>query len=689
MTTSTRGPRMDSGTGQQIPSVGALVAVRGRKWVVGDVEQAAGSTCVTLQSVEDGEYGRTLDVIWEVEPGRLVLPSGSLPEVAERGFDPPERLAAFLDAVRWSAVTSADVKTLQAPFRSGVAIEDYQLEPVSRAVGAPRVNLLLADDVGLGKTIEAGLVAQELLLRHRARRIMIICPAGLTVKWHDEMAEKFGLEFTVVDSQRCAQVRRDFGSAANPFAVFPLTIVSLPWLRGPKAQRLLDEVLPPDAHGDAARAFDLLILDEAHHVAPAAPHQVYAVDSQQTKLIRRLAPHFTHRLFLSATPHNGYQASFTACWRSSTTSASPGRGPGPRGRQADGRPPAQARHRERRRHAPLRRAAHLDDRRRVPRERTRGPPAARRVHRPAPGPHHPPDRSQGRRPGHAAAQEAAVLQPGRLRAHRRRLPGDPGTAVRPARAPAAGRGRRVARRVPRRRRTGRRRDPAPDRGRRPRPGHPAAVRRTPHRRRPGDRCAAQHGGVGARPRGPGRREGPRADHLPPGCLPAGPALDERARGRVHRVPRHAALARRAAAPGGHGRPARRAAARRHRRRRARAAAAGVPGRPDRAPGPHPAGHRRRQRGHRPAAPLPPPGQLRHPVQPEPAGAADRPHRPLRPGDRSRHPPLRRHRLGPRRRRLRGGPGVPRPGGAEGRHDARRPRLGERGARRRRAAADGG
>ena len=293
-------------------AVGALVAVRGRKWVVGDVDQAGGGTCVTLQSVEDGEYGRTLDVIWEVEPDRRVLPSGSLPDVTVEGFDPPERLAAFLDAVRWSAVTSADVKTLQAPFRSGVAIEDYQLEPVSRAVGAPRVNLLLADDVGLGKTIEAGLVAQELLLRHRARRIMIVCPAGLTVKWHDEMAEKFGLDFTVVDSQRCAQVRRDFGSAANPFAVFSLTIVSLPWLRGAKAQRLLDEVLPPDSHGDAARAFDLLILDEAHHVAPAAPQQVYAVDSQQTKLVRRLAPHFTHRLFLSATPHNGYQASFTA-----------------------------------------------------------------------------------------------------------------------------------------------------------------------------------------------------------------------------------------------------------------------------------------------------------------------------------------------------------------------------------------
>lgn len=298
-------------TTAQSPAIGALVAVRGQRWVVTDVEPAERSNLVCLQSVEDGRYGETLEVIWEVEPGREVLPSGALPQVTNHGFDAPERLAAFLDAVRWSAVTSADVKTLQAPFRSGVMVEDYQLEPVARAVDAPRVNLLLADDVGLGKTVEAGLVAQELLLRHRARRVMVVCPAGLTVKWRDEMAEKFGLDFTVIDTQQCAVVRRTHGSAANPFEVYPLSIVSLPWLRGQKAQRLLDEVLPPGGPSHP-RTFDLLILDEAHHVAPAAPRQVYAVDSQQTRLIRRLAPHFTHRLFLSATPHNGYPVSFTA-----------------------------------------------------------------------------------------------------------------------------------------------------------------------------------------------------------------------------------------------------------------------------------------------------------------------------------------------------------------------------------------
>ena len=100
--------------------------------------------------------------------------------------------------------------------------------------------------------------------------------------------------------------------APTPSEVYRHTIVSLPWLRGPKVERLLFGELLRGAEDTARPFFDLLMLDEAHHIAPAAPKQCYAVDSQQTRTIRALARHFTHRLFLSATPHNGYPESFTA-----------------------------------------------------------------------------------------------------------------------------------------------------------------------------------------------------------------------------------------------------------------------------------------------------------------------------------------------------------------------------------------
>ena len=76
-----------------------------------------------------------------------------------------------------------------------------------------------------------------------------MCPrlAELTVEWRDEVADKSGLDFTVMDANLLKQLRRTHGLAANPFRVFPLTIVCLSWLRGPRCQRLLDEVLTEDA----------------------------------------------------------------------------------------------------------------------------------------------------------------------------------------------------------------------------------------------------------------------------------------------------------------------------------------------------------------------------------------------------------------------------------------------------------
>ncbi|MEU1603106.1 DISARM system SNF2-like helicase DrmD [Micromonospora matsumotoense] len=302
------------------PAPGQLVTVRHRRWVAADVvrsEVASGDPhvftgqaphLVTLVSVEDDARDEELRVVWELEPGRLVHDSATLPHPGN-GFDDPGELAAFLDAVRWGAIASADRTALQAPFRSGIEFEDYQLDPVVRALSMPRTNLLIADDVGLGKTIEAGLVMQELMLRHRARTMLIVCPAGLTRQWRDEMRDKFGLDFRIVDAGLLRELRRARGLYANPWTHYPRLIVSVDWLKRDRPLRLLREVLPQAPR--YPRAFDLLVVDEIHTCAPSGRGR-YAVDSQRTRAIRTLAPHCEHRLFLSATPHNGYPESFTA-----------------------------------------------------------------------------------------------------------------------------------------------------------------------------------------------------------------------------------------------------------------------------------------------------------------------------------------------------------------------------------------
>lgn len=302
-----------------VPDPGQLVTVRDRQWVVTDVSTStqepdalrseALQHLLSLVSIEDDAMGDELQVIWELEPGRFIYEHGALPTPDPDRLDDPDRLEAFLDAIRWGAIASADARTLQSPFRSGIKIEDYQLDPVVRALRMPRVNLLVADDTGVGKTIEAGLVVQELLLRHRARTVLVVCPAHLTLKWQDEMAEKFGLEFRIVDSELLRHLRRTRGLYANPWTHFPRLIASIDWLKRDRPMRLMREALP--SIPGYPRKFDLLIVDEAHEAAPSGKGK-YATDSLRTKTIRAIAHHFEHRLFLTATPHNGYKESFSA-----------------------------------------------------------------------------------------------------------------------------------------------------------------------------------------------------------------------------------------------------------------------------------------------------------------------------------------------------------------------------------------
>lgn len=317
-----------------VPEIGQLVEVRRRQWIVSGVSTSAfaeiegvrdaggayvtksakrgavvgqGRYLVSLSSIDEDGLGESLEVVWDIEPGAHIIERAGLPAIT--GQDDSDTLEAFLDAVRWGAATNADRGFLQAPFRSGVSIEDFQLDPLVRSIDMARVNLLIADDVGLGKTIEAGLVVQEMLLRHRARTVLIICPASLQEKWRLEMLEKFGLDFRIVDTGYIKQLRRERGIHANPWTSHPRLIASMDWAKSGEGLRAMRDVLP--AHTSYPRKFDMLVVDEAHNVAPAAGAN-YALESQRTRFIRTITPHFQHRLFLTATPHNGYTESFTS-----------------------------------------------------------------------------------------------------------------------------------------------------------------------------------------------------------------------------------------------------------------------------------------------------------------------------------------------------------------------------------------
>jgi ERCC4-related helicase len=288
---------------------GDVVHVRSRRWLVEQVSEPTAtweSPLVRLSCVEDDALGEQVQVLWDHElDARVEDTEKAWDLAARRGYDEPRIFSAYLNTLRWNCVTATDPKLFQAPYRAGIEVKAYQLEPLRKALLMPRVNLFIADDVGLGKTIEAGLILRELILRQKVRRVLVCCPPSVVTQWRDEMEQRFGLTFVIYDREFVARTRQERGYAVNPWTTHSRFVISQALVR--------DERYASDIAvwlGDFARDA-LLILDEAHNAAPASGSK-YAIDSHVTRAIRELAPKFEHRLFLSATPHNGHSNSFAA-----------------------------------------------------------------------------------------------------------------------------------------------------------------------------------------------------------------------------------------------------------------------------------------------------------------------------------------------------------------------------------------
>ena len=307
-----------STTGELPPRPGLFCTVRNRRGVIAGVEPFdgdGGRTHLVQVEYKDDQLPVAEQLVWELEPHKLLLEPTALPEPWRSGPMPNDDFDALLRAARWTAAMPfldpdgsgpLDRLPIRSPFHGAVQIEDYQLVPLLKALRMPRVNLLLADDVGLGKTVEAGLILSELLIRRRIQRVLILTPASLRLQWRDEMWDKFSLRFELVDRDETAALRRRLGMDASPWRSFARIIASYHYLRQPD---VLDQFMAASRPREDSPhlPWDLLIVDECHNLMPSP----FGEDSDLCRMVRLLAPRFEHRLFLSATPHNGHTRSFT------------------------------------------------------------------------------------------------------------------------------------------------------------------------------------------------------------------------------------------------------------------------------------------------------------------------------------------------------------------------------------------
>jgi len=195
---------------------------------------------------------------------------------------------------------------LLAPIQSSVIPLPHQLYALNRAVGQDRIRYLLADEVGLGKTIEAGLVLRELKLRGRAKRILVVAPKGLVRQWQAEMRQHFGEPLHFVDPSSLAALRQWRGDSAedNAWRMHDQVICALDAVKPLESRRgwSLDQIQTYNRERFedlVSAAWDLVIIDEAHRMG-GSTEQV-----ARYKLGAALAEATPYLLLLSATPHQG------------------------------------------------------------------------------------------------------------------------------------------------------------------------------------------------------------------------------------------------------------------------------------------------------------------------------------------------------------------------------------------------
>ena len=271
---------------------GNLVRARNREWVVqaSDSRQNDGANVLRLRPL-GGADEDIITLIPELEFAPVEPATFAWPNPDQAG----NHAAALLlrDALRLK------LRAGGGPFRSfgNIAVEPraYQLVPLLMALRLSTVRLLIADDVGIGKTVEAGLIVRELMDRGEVSRLAVLCPPHLVEQWQGELLSRFNMQAIALTSASASRVERDLPHGVGLFDHYPIVVVSLDYIKSERHREHFLSIAP-----------ECIIVDEAHTCASSGAGKQLRFD-----LLQRLAKDpERHLLLLTATPHSGDEVAF-------------------------------------------------------------------------------------------------------------------------------------------------------------------------------------------------------------------------------------------------------------------------------------------------------------------------------------------------------------------------------------------
>ena len=278
---------------EAVPTPGARVVIRDAEWIVRRVDHAPGGMQLVCDGVSELVRGREAVFLTALEPPIQVLDPANTRLVPDESAQFADSLLYMESQLRQAVPSDAGI---HVGHTAAMDLVPYQLEPARLALAQPRQRILIADAVGLGKTMEAGILVSELIARGRGRRILVLAVKSMLAQFQKEFWNRFTIPLTRLDSIGIQRVRSRIPTNHNPFYYYDKSIISIDTLKQDAEYRTYLE----------QAYWDIIVIDEAHNVADRG------TGSLRSRLAKLLAKRSDTLVMLSATPHDGKAKSFAS-----------------------------------------------------------------------------------------------------------------------------------------------------------------------------------------------------------------------------------------------------------------------------------------------------------------------------------------------------------------------------------------